>query len=447
MTRQLISSLFHVDALSIVMMVLVAFIGLCVSSFAWRYMKGDTKFRSFFIKLILLIVLVFTLVCADHLALLFIAWCLSNVLLVQLMIHKTGWQAAKASGLLTARIFFLGLVCMAAALVAFYWVTGDASIQSLVHRHVYTSTMLPALVLLLISAMTQSAIWPFHRWLISSLNSPTPVSALMHAGLVNGGGFLLIRFAPLYLNYSGLLTIIFVMGIISALLGTLLKLMQSDIKRMLACSTMGQMGFMLMQCGLGLFPAAVAHLVLHSMFKAYLFLASGGAAQEKRLKLDNPPRPLVLICALMCGMVGSYGFGLASGESWLAGDATLIPSFVVFLGASQCSLTLLNQNIRRNLLLALVAAGLFGAVCGGNVYLVVLALKPMQLMQPMLLNGIHYLGIIALALSWFFMLFIRNDERANQLPAWICKGYVIALNAGQPHPATVTVFRNQYKYL
>ena len=447
MTRQLISSLFYVDALSIVMMVLVAFIGLCVSSFAWRYMKGDTKFRSFFIKLILLIVLVFTLVCADHLVLLFIAWCLSNVLLVQLMVHKTSWQAAKASGLLTARIFFLGLVCMAAALVAFYWVTGDASIQLLIHRHVYASTMLPALVLLLISAMTQSAIWPFHRWLISSLNSPTPVSALMHAGLVNGGGFLLIRFAPLYLNYSGLLAIIFVIGIISALLGTLLKLMQSDIKRMLACSTMGQMGFMLVQCGLGLFPAAVAHLVLHSMFKAYLFLASGGAAQEKRLKLDNSPRPLVFICALICGMVGSYGFRLASGETWLAGDTTFIPSFVAFLGASQCSLTLLNQNSRRNLLLALVAAGLFGSICGGNVYLIVLALKPMQLMQPMLLNGIHYLGIIVLALSWFSMLFIRDYERANQLPPWICKSYVIALNAGQPHPATVTVFRNQYKYL
>ena len=87
----------------------------------------------------------------------------------------------------------------------------------------------------------------------------------MHAGLVNGGGFLIVRFAPLYLNYPGILNIIFIIGLSTAIMGTLWKLMQSDIKRMLACSTMAQMGFMIAQCGLGLFSAAIAHIILHGL--------------------------------------------------------------------------------------------------------------------------------------------------------------------------------------
>ena len=108
----------------------------------------------------------------------------------------------------------------------------------------------------------------------------------MHAGLINGGGFLLARFAPMLAIQPPILNLIFIAGITTALLGTLWKLMQSDVKRMLACSTMGQMGFMIAQCGLGLFPAAVAHLSWHGLFKAYLFLSTGSAAKEKRLDLD-----------------------------------------------------------------------------------------------------------------------------------------------------------------
>ena len=171
----------------------------------------------------------------------------------------------------------------------------------------------------------------------------------MHAGLVNGGGFLLARFAPLYVEHSILLTAIFVIGLATALLGTLWKLMQSDVKRMLACSTMGQMGFMLAQCGLGLFPAAVAHLVWHGLFKAYLFLASGGAAQEKRLDLGYPPKPATFFLALLCGVAGSLGFALTSAQSWFAGDTTLVLMVVAFLAASQFALPILREKALRTL--------------------------------------------------------------------------------------------------
>jgi len=447
MASQFLITLFHIDALAIVMVVMLAFIGVCVGSFAYRYMQGDTKYRAFFVQLSLLVISVTAMVSADHLAMLLGAWCLSNILLVRLMIHKASWKAARASGTLATKNYLLGAACVAAAFGILYSTTGITSIQALVHQRTEPLLMLPALILLLIGAITQSAIWPFHSWLTSSLNSPTPVSAIMHAGLVNGGGFLLTRFAPMYLSHSTLLTAIFLIGIVTALLGTLWKLMQNDVKRMLACSTMGQMGFMLAQCGLGLFPAAVAHLVWHGMFKAYLFLSSGSAAQEKRFDLAYPPNPFTFICLLICGVAGSLGFGLASGKSWFAGDTSLALMVVAFLGASQFSLSMLRIKTLQSMLLALIITGMVGVAYGGSAYLIAWAMEPMQLMQPQPLNSFHIAGIIALILAWLSILFIRNHEKKRQLPVWMLKGYVLALNASQPHPSSITAHRNHYQYL
>jgi NAD(P)H-quinone oxidoreductase subunit 5 len=108
------------------------------------------------------------------------------------------------------------------------------------------------------------------------MTAPTPASALMHAGFVNAGGILLVRFAPAVTAEAGIMLAAVVVGAASAMLGKLLKAVQTDVKRQLGCSTVGQMGFMLMQAGLGFFSAAVAHLILHGFYKAYQFLASGG---------------------------------------------------------------------------------------------------------------------------------------------------------------------------
>lgn len=439
-------ALLHVDSLALVIIGLVVFIAVCVGSFASRYLQGDTRYRAFFVQLVLLVISVAAMVSADHMAILFATWCISNVLLVRLMIHKASWKAAKASGLLATKTYLLGAMCVAAAFIILYKLTGETSIQAL-YQHAESNFTLIALMLLLIGAMTQSAIWPFHRWLISSLNSPTPVSAIMHAGLVNGGGFLLARFAPLYLNHSYLLTMIFVIGIVTALLGTLWKLMQSDVKRMLACSTMGQMGFMLAQCGLGLFPAAIAHLIWHGMFKAYLFLASGSVAQEKRLDLHYPPSLLTFACALICGLVASLSFGLSSGKTWLEGDTTLVLMVVAFLAATQFAIPLLRRKTLSNFPGVLTATVLTATFYGASVHLVTWWMEPLQLMKPQALNGFHIAGIVALISVWLCMLFMRNHKKARLLPTWILKGYVTALNASQPHPDTVTAHRNHYQYL
>lgn len=446
MTTLVLSGFFQVDRLALILMALVTFIGICVGSFAYRYLKGDGNYRAFFIWLSLLIGSVLIMVSADHLVLLLVSWSVSDGLLVRLMIYKKSWRAARASGWLATKNFLLGFVAIASAFYLFYEATGETSIRALQSTTTLSPLVILGLVLLLVGAMIQSAQWPFHRWLISSLNSPTPVSAIMHAGLINGGGFLLVRFSPLYVQSPSLLTLITAIGFVSAWLGTLWKLMQPDVKKMLACSTMGQMGFMFIQCGLGLFPAVVAHLVWHGMFKAYLFLSSGSAAQEKRLDQGYPPRIQPFVYSLACGLLGSVAFALAGGKAWITADTTLVLTVVAFMAGSQFSLPLLQANPLRSLPAALGFTGLAGLVYGGSVKLITSFLAPMALLQPQPLNGFHVAVLVALVLSWLAMLFFPKPVMGTALPTWLLKGYVHALNASQPHPTTVTAHRNYYQY-
>jgi NAD(P)H-quinone oxidoreductase subunit 5 len=249
------------DGLSLLMSALILFVSFIVHQFSRRYMAGDRNYRVYFLKLTALTSSAVAMAFADNLLLLWMAWSCSNLLLVSLMIHKSEWMAAKHSGTLALKTLCPGSLALFVSFFLMYQATGSTSITDINAQ----APQMPLLFLtsiilfLILGALTQSAQWPFHRWLTSSLNSPTPISALMHAGLVNGGGFVLVRFAPLLLSEEHLLLVLFLIGALTAILGTLWKLLQSDMKRMLANSTMAQMGFMMMQCGLGLFPAAVAH--------------------------------------------------------------------------------------------------------------------------------------------------------------------------------------------
>lgn len=439
-------TLFNLDRLAMIIIALVGFIGLTVGSFAARYMKGDRQYRRFFVQLSALVLCLALMAAADHLILLLAAWAAANVLLVRMMIHKAGWPAARASGLLTGRTFLIGFVSIASAFALLYATTGETSISVIIHSASDSPLVSLALILLLVGAMTQSALWPFHLWLTSSLNSPTPVSAIMHAGLVNGGGFLLARFAPLFLDRPGLLTTIFAIGLVSALGGTLLKLMQNDVKRMLACSTMGQMGFMVAQCGLGLFPAAIAHLVWHGLFKAYLFLASGGAAQEKRLDLNYPPSLRSFTAALLCGTAGSFAFALASDKTWLAADTTAALVVLAGIAGTQFALPMLREKTWVRLPVALAATGVIGAAYGLSVHLIETWLGPLEILRPQPLNAAHLIGLLLLIAAWLGVLLYRRPDAARSMPGWLLGLYVRSLNAGQPHPDTVTAHRNHYSW-
>lgn len=444
MEMLLLTDVFHLDRLALVMIGLVGFLALCVAVFAERYLQGDAAGRRFRYLLGGLVASVMVMVSADHLLVLLVSWALGNLFLVLLMVHKPLWRAARAAGALAAQNFLIGLSMVAAAFALLFQATGETSIQAILAGSIDPAYAIAAAALLLVGAMTQSAIWPFHRWLTSSLNSPTPVSAIMHAGLVNAGGFLLARFAPLYFELPGMLTIALIAGMVSALLGTLWKLMQQDIKRMLACSTMAQMGFMMVQCGLGLFPAAVAHLCWHGMYKAFLFLNSGGAARDRRLDREGPPDVLALLASLACGAAGSYGFAAASGKPWLPTDTTLVLVGVAFVAGAQFALAVLRRRPLARLPLALALTGAMGLVYGGSVRLVEAILAPDGLAQPLPLNAVHLTAIFVLLLAWLAMTILRREPGDEGTSDRGLALYVKALNASQPHTSTVTAQRNHY---
>src|SRR5438552_13711570 len=137
-------------------------------------------------------------------------------------------------------------------------------------------------LLIFIGAMSKSAQFPLHMWLPDSLYAPTPVHALLHAGIINAGGFLLNRLAPLYGLSPTTLHLVFAIGAMTALLGAGMMLTQNDIKKTLGYSTIGQMGYMIMECGLGAFALAVFHLIAHGLFKATVFLNCGNVIHKAR---------------------------------------------------------------------------------------------------------------------------------------------------------------------
>jgi NAD(P)H-quinone oxidoreductase subunit 5 len=314
------------------------------------------------------------------------------------------------------------------------------SIQYIVHNSQHSTSFSIALGLLFLGVMIQSALWPFHKWLISSMNAPTPVSAMMHAGVINGGGFLLARFSPLYLKEPRLLSVMFIAGIITALIGNLWKLMQNDVKRMLACSTMSQMGFMIAQCGLGLFPAAVSHFCWHGLFKAYLFLKSGGYAHENRIFLKYPPKAINIFLSFVLGFLSLYIFSRMAHYDFTNLDTTII-------SATQLSLTVLEIISFRTLAVATIFMGLIGIFYAGNILMFEFVLAPLNMMGPQPLNFLHCLAMGLLFAGWLFILFFNQMNRTKEASLRFSAFYVKMLNLSQPAPETITAHRNDYKYL
>jgi len=438
--------LFRPDRFSWVMAVLIVFVAANVMAFSRRYLAGDRNRGLHLVLVSLLAVSVLTMVFADHLLVLLLAWAVSNLLLVRLMMHKTEWAAARNSGLLALKMFGFGL----SMLLAGFWLLADATGSPQIHRitastQTLSSEATAGLLLIAVAAMTQSAAWPFHKWLLSSLNSPTPVSALMHAGLVNGGGFLLVRFAPLYLKAPGVLHLIFVAGLITALNGTFWKLLQTDIKRMLACSTMGQMGFMLMQFGMGLFAPAVSHLCWHGLFKAYSFLNAASVVREKRSVPDRTgvsPANFVLAC--LAGLIGGWAFAQASGMAFGTKNTEFLMVGIAFMASAQVSVRFLESPGSFGKLLFLPLIGLItGGLYGTSVLLIEWILEPLMLNQAQPLDPIYIAGFALVSLVWFAMN-LNLPGRLQSLAAWK-RVYVIALNASQPHAQTVTSNRNSYR--
>jgi NAD(P)H-quinone oxidoreductase subunit 5 len=449
------SDLFRADHLASVMAGLILFVIVNVTAYSSRYLAGDRNRRRQQLLILLLGICVLCIAFADHLLVMLIAWTSSNLLLVRLMIHKAEWMAARNSGLLALKTFGIGITFLGAGFWLLAETAGTASISGMISAtdavttgttttDTVTSMKFWGLLLVALAAMTQSAAWPFHRWLISSLNSPPPVSALMHAGLINGGGFLIVRFGPLYATQPVLLHGLFVVGLVTAFVGNFWKLIQTDVKRMLACSTMGQMGFMLMQCGMGLFAPAVSHLCWHGLFKAYLFLNAGSVVHEQRTVRSNGVSPARVAIASLAGVMGVLACSLTSGIDFHFADTGCIVGALAFMASTQLAIGLLGTRLTIIRTIGTLIAGLgTGGLYGLNICLVETILGSFPASSPQPMDAIYFAGLALIYLVWIAMLLNLPARLASQ-SSWK-RLYMSALNASQPHPQTVTATRASYR--
>ncbi|QYE37096.1 oxidoreductase (plasmid) [Polymorphobacter sp. PAMC 29334] len=270
----------RLDVVSAVMLLLVTFVGWIVARFSLTYLDGEARQGRFMAWLCLTLASVLVLVIAGNLVVLVASWSLTSFGLTRLLLFYHDRPAARR----VARKKFVisrlsdGALVIAAVLLAVRFGTGDVVAIAAGARAGGGMTL--AAALLAVAAMLKSAQFPVHGWLTEVMEAPTPVSSLLHAGVINAGGFLLIRFADVMVQSPGVLAALVMVGGFTALFGGLVMLTQSAVKTSLAWSTIAQMGFMTMQCGLALFPLALLHIVAHSLYKAHAFLSSGGAVER-----------------------------------------------------------------------------------------------------------------------------------------------------------------------
>jgi NAD(P)H-quinone oxidoreductase subunit 5 len=273
----------RLDLVSAVMLLLVSFVGWVVLRFAASYVDGEARQGMFIGWLCATLAAVLLLVQAGHLVQLIVAWIATSLCLHRLLLFYPDRVEARRAAhkkFVVARLGDLALVGAAILLWNGYG-TGDiALILEAARTGDAPAGVVWAAGLLALAAILKSAQFPTHGWLTEVMETPTPVSALLHAGVINAGGFLLIRFADVMLLAPGVLALLVMIGGFTAIFGGLVMLTQPAIKTSLAWSTVAQMGFMILQCGLALFPLALLHIVAHSLYKAHAFLASGWGVEN-----------------------------------------------------------------------------------------------------------------------------------------------------------------------
>lgn len=326
------------DNLAAAMAVLVAAVSLVVHVYSVRYMADEPGYVRFFAMLDLMTAVILLMVTSADLLTLMVAWFLVGVLLFFLLGFDTSRKASGRYALWTFLTYRAGDLPMVGAALLLWHGYGTAQLPELFARinadpsvQLGGMAVVPTAALLLaLAAFARSAQFLLHTWLPYTMDGPTPVSALMHAGIVNAGGFLFNRFAPMFVHAPDALHLAFIVGLVTALIGSALMLTQNDVKKSLGYSTMGQMGFMIMECGLGAFSLAVYHLIAHGLFKATLFLNAGNVIGDSRREDGVPPddiysfvverRPLRavkkvpwLLAALVTVLVPALVLGLSHG--------------------------------------------------------------------------------------------------------------------------------------
>jgi proton-translocating NADH-quinone oxidoreductase chain L len=284
---------FVLDPLAAAMLVMIALVGLCIFVFSVGYMAGDKNFTCFFAYLSFFSGAMLGLVISNSLLLLFVFWelvGLASYLLIGFWIERPSAAAAAKKAFITTRIgdmgFFLGMLWLyGRSGTLLFYDGGHGCLENGALAILGASATFIAL-LIFCGAVGKSGQFPLHVWLPDAMEGPTPVSALIHAAtMVAAGVFLVARVYPLFSlgainGVTPSLTVVVWIGVTTALMAALIAIAQEDIKRILAYSTVSQLGLMMVSLGVGGVAAGIMHLLAHGFFKALLFLGAGSVIHE-----------------------------------------------------------------------------------------------------------------------------------------------------------------------
>ena len=269
-----------IDRLSVTMLGLVTFVALLVQVYSLEYMKGERRIGWYYAVHALFAAAMLTLVLADNLIFLYLAWelvGLGSYLLIGFWWEKRSAAEAAKKAFITTRIGDVGLLI---GIMLLFRATGTFDISTIFHiaeqGAISDGTLNLAMFLIFLGAMGKSAQFPFHVWLPDAMEGPTPVSALIHAAtMVTAGVFLVARLLPLFEMAENILLIVSIVGLFTFIFAGTLSLVMTDFKKVLAYSTISHLGLMMLTLGAGALGAAIFHLVAHGLSKALLFLGAG----------------------------------------------------------------------------------------------------------------------------------------------------------------------------
>ena len=291
---------FMLDHLTVLMMLIVTFVSLLVHIYSVGYMKGDSGYNRFFSYMSLFTFMMLMLVMANNFAQLFFGWegvGLVSYLLIGFWFKKDSAVVGSLKAFIVNRVGDFGFILGIAAVLDYFGTLKYKLIfpkaYMLAHTtmsifpHTHWSVLTVMCILLFIGAMGKSAQMPLHVWLPESMEGPTPISALIHAAtMVTAGVFMVARLSPMFIYSPVALSVVLIIGATGALFTGCLALNANDIKRVIAFSTMSQLGYMMAANGASAFSGAIFHLMTHAGFKALLFLAAGSVIIAMHHKQD-----------------------------------------------------------------------------------------------------------------------------------------------------------------
>lgn len=434
------SDVFHLNGFTFLIWAVVTFFSALVSTYDRTYLRGFEYHIRFKLLSLGFVSMVMLLVASNHLLLFLISWLGMGYFMAQLIGVKANSPEANEAKKKAQQNFFFGSFLLAIALLILVQQTQVYTLYGMMNAlaNVSDMMMLIAGILIIVAAMIQSAIYPFHRWLLSAMTTPTPASALMHAGFVNGSGILLTLFSVVVLSTQSL-NLLFIIGGLTAILAQFTKLLQVHVKQKLVCSTIAQMGFMIMQCGLGFFNAAIVHLILHGFYKAYLFLSSGETIANAQPQTPAPLsiKPLQTMAVLIFGVLGTLLFMTLTGKGNSL-DTSIFLTLIVTLTVGQLTYNIVKEkslNLLQKLVFppVLFVAGVTMYALLYNTVTIILSDMPM-IVAPQPLNALHLIFGIVFLVGFFIM----KLGVYRKIP-WL---YVKLLNASQPFKKTVLSHKN-----